>query len=184
MASTNIELRAPMNRMSASRAKANSPRCRKFSKIEHLRAVRSGRCPACCTTEERPTGPLPQGGESAKTPSITAELPSCFECLEVQKEFSQAAGFAKAWLAGAERGCAGGRPHAAPALSSELSPSWRAGRQSLGKGVVRPMPSGLVASPSWARPFVVAGGATCALKRALVQAGIEAKSARQSPPFW
>ena len=41
-----------------------------------------------------------------------------------------------------------------------------------------------VASPSWARPFVVAGGSTCALKRALVQAGIEAKSARQSPPFW
>src|ERR1700732_5223804 len=35
-----------------------------------------------------------------------------------------------------------------------------------------------VASPSWARPFVVAGGSTCALNRALVQAGIEAKSAR------
>src|ERR1700730_5902449 len=45
-------------------------------------------------------------------------------------------------------------------------------------GVVRPKPSGLVASPSWARPFVVAGGSTCALNRALVQAGIEAKSAR------
>jgi hypothetical protein len=44
--------------------------------------------------------------------------------------------------------------------------------------VVRPKPSGLVASPSWARPSVVAGGSTCALKRALVQAGIEAKSAR------
>src|SRR6202048_4174198 len=53
-----------------------------------------------------------------------------------------------------------------------------AGRQSLGNGVVRPKPSGLVASPSWARPFVVAGGSTCALYRALVQAGIEAKSAR------
>src|ERR1700730_19266918 len=56
--------------------------------------------------------------------------------------------------------------------------------ESLGNGVVRPKPSGLVAIPSWARPSVVAGGATCALKRALVQAGIEAKSARQSPPFW
>jgi hypothetical protein len=55
--------------------------------------------------------------------------------------------------------------------------------ESLGNGVVRPKPSGLVAIPSWARPSVVAGGATCALKRALVQAGIEAKSARQSPPF-
>jgi hypothetical protein len=48
----------------------------------------------------------------------------------------------------------------------------------LGNGVVRPKPSGLVASPSWARPSVVAGGSTCALDRALVQAGIEAKSAR------
>ena len=74
------------------------------------------------------------------------------------------------------RGRSAKSPHAAPA-------SWWAGRQSLGNGVVRPKPSGLVAIPSWARPSVVAGGATCALKRALVQAGIEAKSARQSHPF-